>query len=306
MSTTPSPRAHPMLTASFAGLVDDAAIFPPGDAPMPEAVRDHAAHLNAWYAPAVGAFVCSDARLPELQRALEETELPGSSPLRLNVTITGGAGAVEPALTWVRRDPRLALNAVEVALRDEADLAHNAARMTTVLAQSLPDDVSAFVELPRLHGSSAPASWQAALAEVAAAGHPIKLRTGGLEPDAFPTSAELCTLISAALDQQLEFKCTAGLHFAVRHTATDTGFEHHGFLNVLLATRALLDGADPAAVVAELEERDPASVADRVGGLGDDTVTSTRRWFRSVGSCSVAEPVGDLVRLGLLADGAVA
>ena len=47
----------------------------------------------------------------------------------------------------------------------------------------------------------------------------------------------------AALDRETPFKCTAGLHNAVRHRAADTGFEHHGFLNVLLATRQAFDGA---------------------------------------------------------------
>ena len=34
----------------FAGLFDDAALFPPGDLPLAEAVPAHRGHRTAWYA----------------------------------------------------------------------------------------------------------------------------------------------------------------------------------------------------------------------------------------------------------------
>ena len=85
-------------------------------------------------------------------------------------------------------------------------------------------------------------SWFAAADEVAAAELRLKFRTGGLEAAAFPAAHALARWVDAALDRETPFKCTAGLHNAVRHTGTD-GFEHHGFLNVLVATRMLFDGA---------------------------------------------------------------
>ena len=101
--------------------------------------------------------------------------------------------------------------------------------------------------------------------------------------------AEVAASINAALDRELPFKCTAGLHHAVRHEGG------HGFLNVLLATRANLDGDD---VVAVLDERDPAALVAR---LDPETMLRTRRWFTSFGSCSVLEPHEDLVELGVIA-----
>jgi hypothetical protein len=304
MSTAP-PAGAPggpsgSLLAALTGLVDDAAIFPPGNAKVPDALRDHARHRGEWYAGLVGGFVCPDTRLAELQAALDEVGGDVELPLDVNLTISGGAGAIEPALTWVGRDDRLRLVAVEVTLRDESDLAHNAARMTTVLGGCLPDGVTAYVEVPRLDGSDVPASWGAALDELGAAGVRGKFRTGGLDHSAFPEPAELVTVVDAFLDRELAFKCTAGLHHAVGHTDEETGFEHHGFLNVLLATRALLDGRSRDDVRALLEERDAGAVAAQVQGLGAEGMTSTRRWFTSFGSCSVTDPVRDLVDLGLL------
>jgi hypothetical protein len=297
MSTT----ASPCLDA-FAALVDDAAVFPPENAAVPDAVRAHAEHRAAWYSGLVGGFVCSDTRLTELQAALDDAGDDAPAPLGVTLTISGGAGAVGPALTWVQRDERLRLTGLEVALRDEDDLGHNAARMTTVLRDA-PDDVTAYVEMPRLHGTGIPAGWAAALDEVAAAGLRVKFRTGGLDHDAFPGSAELAEVIAASLDRETPFKCTAGLHHAVRHTDDRTGFEHHGFLNVLLATRALFDGGSGADAEKLLEQRESAAVGEQVRALGTAGVGSTRRWFTSLGSCSVLEPVDDLVDLGLISKG---
>ena len=52
----------------------------------------------------------------------------------------------------------------------------------------------------------------------AEAGLRLKFRTGGLEASAFPTAEVLAGWIDAALDRETPFKCTAGLHNAVRHT----------------------------------------------------------------------------------------
>ena len=47
------------LTALFDGLLDDAAMFPPEDAPLADAVAGHAAHRLAWYGDLVASFVCA-------------------------------------------------------------------------------------------------------------------------------------------------------------------------------------------------------------------------------------------------------
>jgi hypothetical protein len=274
-------------------LVDDAAIFPPGNAPLDRAVAEHTGHLAAEYADLVGPFVVSDVRLPELVELVDVAT--ADAPLAVSVVVTGGAGAIEPAVRWATRAPQLQLRGLEVALRDEDDLAHNARRVVAAL-DALDADlggVTTNVEPPRVHGEPS-SGWLAAVDELAAREVPLKFRTGGVDADAFPSSRELAGCIDAALDRELPFKCTAGLHNAVRHRDPETGFEHHGFLNVLLATRAALDGED---VVAVLDDTDPVA---RVKEIGEETLARTRRWFTSFGSCSILEPHHDLVELGLL------
>jgi hypothetical protein len=282
------------LPPEYVALVDDAAIFPPGNAPLVDAVDGYRRHGAQPHAELVGPFVVDDTRLPELLQLLREVDSGPPAPLPVSVVVSGGAGALEPAVRWAD-DPLLAPRGFEIALRDLDDLA-GAARRTTAVALDIETPV--FVELPVSQPPGGPShGWLAALDELAAAELRVKLRTGGLSPDLFPTSADLGTAIDAALDRELPFKCTAGLHRAVRHRATETGFEHHGFLNVLLAVRATLDGDD---VVAALEERDPEVVVDRLREVGSDALVRARRWFTSFGCCGVTDPFDDLVALGLV------
>jgi hypothetical protein len=290
----------------LSAILDDAAIFPPGNAPLEQAVTDHEQHRVQEYADLLGGFVVSDTKVADLAELVAgglETGLggpPRPPRLDLNLVVTGGAGAIAPAVTWVSRAEGLSLRAVEFALRDEEELAHNARRLVSV-ADSLTeelDDVVVYAEVPVPDGRPT-AGWLAALDELAAREVHLKLRTGGTTADLFPSSLRLAGCFEAALDRELPFKCTAGLHHAVRHRDDETGFEHHGFLNVLLATRASLDGAGPADVADVLEQHDGAALARRL--LDDpDEAARTRRWFESFGSCSVLDAHEDLVDLGLL------
>jgi hypothetical protein len=286
------------IPAFLHSIVDDAALFPPAGVPLDQAVSEHVAHREAEYADLVGGFVVSDVKVADLAACLPR--VAGSAKLGVNLVVTGGAGAIEPAVTWVSRSGGLSLRAVEFALRDEEDLAHNAQRLVQVV-DSLGgelDDVTVYAEPPILRGAPTH-GWLAALDELAAREIHLKFRTGGVTEDLFPTPSQLAVCLEAALDRELPFKCTAGLHHAVRHRDEQTGFEHHGFLNVLLATRASLDGATPDEVANVLAQTDGSALADRLSADPDEAAR-TRRWFTSFGSCSVLDAHEDLVDLGLL------
>lgn len=278
------------LPELFTGFVDDAAIFPPGNSPLPDAVEAHRRHREAAYAGLLGAFVVTDLRLPEVAR----------EGLPLTVVVTGGAGSVA-GVAGLATKAGADLRGIEIALRDVDDPAGNARRIALAVQTArddgtLADDTPIHVELPHLPNSGL---WLAAADVVAENDFRLKFRTGGLEADLFPHPHALSRWIEAALDRETPFKCTAGLHNAVAHTDPETGFEHHGFLNVLAATEAALAGGD---VLAVLGERSPAAVAD----LAAKVPVTTRRWFTSFGSCSVLEPLEDLVNLGLVDDGVLA
>jgi hypothetical protein len=278
------------IPALFRHLVDDASMFPPGHLPLVDAVAAHRAHRRSEYAELVGLFVCTDE---DLMKVAAEAARAGETPLEVAVVITGGAGGIEPVVRYGDRSTDVVVKAIEVRLRAEDDLSRNALRVVRVCDDCL-DEENAFVEIG-LGGA-----WERALDVVADAGYAAKLRTGGLDPSQFPSADQVAAFITGCLDREVAFKCTAGLHNAVRHTAPDTGFEHHGFLNMLVATRASLDGASQDEVAAVLEDRDGATLAARAGELSEDQAAGTRKWFTSFGSCSIDEPRHDLTALGLL------
>jgi hypothetical protein len=272
---------------TWTSFVDDAAIFPPGDAPIHEAAAAHQARRSEPYADLVGTLVVRDTDIPLLR----------GTPLALSVVVTGGAGQINGAASLGRK-LHVAVEGLEIALRDPDDPLGAARRVVAAVdaarAEGILDDhVPVYVEIP---ASCPEPSWLAAADEIAAAEHRLKFRTGGLEAHAFPPAATLAGWIDAALDRETPYKCTAGLHRAVRHTSTE-GFQHHGFLNVLVATRLAFDGASNAEVVAVLEEREPAVLVETARDLD---LAGARRWFTSFGSCSVTEPLDDLLALGLI------
>lgn len=265
------------MTAAFAGLFDDAAVFPPGNSPVAEAVPAHHEHLAAWYAGLVGPLVFPATRLGELAEVLD------GRPLALSVT---AAGSAVPAMAAFELDG-VTVAAVELVPGEEDPVA--------TLTAELPPDVLGYVEVPRGAGRLA------MLDALAGSRFRAKFRTGGVVPQAYPSEQELAEAIAAAVARRLPFKCTAGLHHGVRNTAGD--LEQHGFCNVLAATAAAVRDAGVADLAAILAERDPAAISKMLIGAGGDTLTRARELFVSFGTCSVAEPVADLAAMRLIESG---
>ncbi|MGI5126075.1 hypothetical protein ACQEVB_04595 [Pseudonocardia sp. CA-107938] len=265
------------IPAVVAGLCDDAAIFPPGLAPLPDAVRDHRDRRGRWYADLAGPLVLSDAALAQLDAP--------DADLRVSVTLPGGPAGL-PAVVAACAELSVELAAVEVAV----PAGMGAAEFFEHLADP-PVDV--YVEVPR--DGRGPA-----IVDGLRGRYRAKFRTGGVRAELYPSVAELAASIAAVVAAGVPFKATAGLHHAVRNTDPETGFEQHGFLNLLLATDALLAGGSAADAQALLAERDPAAVAAQVRALDAAAVARTRAAFTSFGTCSITEPLAELVALGII------
>jgi hypothetical protein len=272
-----------MTTPLFDGLFDDAALFPPGDAPMAVAVPAHR-ELRQGLGALVGPFVVPGARLDELVEHL------GDGPV-FDVSLIANADDLPGAVGRCAREPRLRLAAVEVpAVHDLAE----AVTAFRVLSQELDASVPAAVELPR-----SPA--RAGIVDLlAGTRYRAKIRTGGVRADQFPDETELAGTLIGCISRAVPFKCTAGLHHAVRHTDPSTGFEHQGFLNILVAVESAATGAARHHVAELLAERDGAALARRVDAWTSAQRAHVRALFTSFGTCSVTEPVEDLLSLGLV------
>jgi hypothetical protein len=199
----------------------------------------------------------------------------------LSLTAPGGAAQLASALPELARDNRIALRAVEVALPAEASADEF---FTELAAVPVGPSVDVYVEVPRDDRRTA------VLDAIAAAGVRAKFRTGGIRADLYPSEAELAESIRVAVERDIAFKATAGLHHAIRNTDPRTGFEQHGFLNLLLAA------ANPGDAETLLAVRDRGEITARVRDLDP----ATRARFVSYGTCSVLDPVTDLIDLHLL------
>ena len=261
-ASAPAPSAGPL----FAGLFDDAAIFPPGDVPMAEAVRAHRERQASPLAPLLGPFVCSLGRWEELVSAAA-----GGPPLAVSLTLPDASAGL-PAATGTD------LVSIEAPGRFPA----------------VPGALRAYTEVP------CPEITATRVAALRHAGLRLKIRTGGVRAEAFPTEPDLARALWTAIRGDCAFKLTAGLHDPVRHRDPVTGFEHHGFLNVIVAAARAVQGGDVTAVAAALADQDGPRVAAAVAGIDLPLAASVRRHFVSFGTCSISEPVAGLHRLGLL------
>jgi hypothetical protein len=141
-----------------------------------------------------------------------------------------------------------------------------------------------------------------------------KVRTGGLTPEAIPSSADLAGFLIAAAARRLAFKATAGLHHPIRavHALTyapdSPHAVTHGFLNVFAAAALAWHGMDLGHVIELLEETDATALEFGEEDLtwnghrltSGQIVAARRDFAHSFGSCSFEEPVTELRELGLL------
>ncbi|WP_431037731.1 hypothetical protein ACQYWQ_25300 [Streptomyces sp. P6-2-1] len=261
--------------ALLAALVDDAGLFPPTALPMDRALARHRADLAAGHPVHTHRFL-----VPASQLGLMRAGLRADDSFALGLVADRGAEGLADDCAALAADPRLRLALVE------APLARFPGGVREVVA-AVPDGVPVYAE------PAARAAFEPLLTELAALDRPVgaKLRCGGVRAELFPTAPEVAAWLVACARAGIPFKATAGLHEAVRHTAPATGFRHHGYLNLLLATAAAAGGATTGEVVAVLETEDAQRLARRAHALGGAGARAARRLLVSYGSCSTSTPV---------------
>ena len=237
-------------------LIDHAALFPPASMSLDEALEEDRAARASEAARLMARFVVP-ARLLQ--------ELPDDRPA-LSVVLSGTEDA---ALA----DGVEGVEAVELRLTAPLPPPPDLLAASQALE---PLRVETYFELVFADG------WRndvpAAIGAIAALGARVKLRCGGAYT---PSVEQVALVIASCREAGVSFKCTAGLHHAMRRG------EEHGFLNILAATTA------PNARLEDvLAEEDFAAL---------DLDSPDRSLFTSFGSCSWREPVDDLEASGLLA-----
>jgi hypothetical protein len=287
------------LRALVGNSLDYAGLFPPARLPMDEAVAEYAAAVQGGEAWLVDRFVCPAARLPEFAASCARSGLAKAratvvgTPAQSPDDLAADAELVAGVPDW------LVVEAYEAKLA--APLSGLVRAVGAVLASFDAPGWPLFVEVPWGPGMAD------AMHEIAEslpdAG--FKLRAGGTEAAAFPPTDAFAEFLSEAAALDAPFKFTAGLHEPLRHWDAETGVWRFGFLSAAaagcLAVTAELSRRELAAVLeAEAVEIDGAGfeVAGHRAGL--DEIAVFRSVYGGFGSCSIAEPLEGLARLGLL------
>jgi hypothetical protein len=287
---------RPAERVLFRALFDDAAVFAPRLAPLPQAVTEHVARQSCSYADLVGPLllpVCAVEDFLHLER-----------PPQIAVGLIGRPGAdlalVADARSRLDEDPDVSLAGVEIG-------------WSPGWGQALGWAVPLSVEVPR--GSEQ----ELALSDLhrrADDRHAVraKFRTGPSPDSALPTPTptptpspspspsptELATFIRACVDHDLAFKLTGGLHHAIGHTSAE-GEDRFGFLNVIAATRwALSHGAEVPEMESLLSQRDPLPILDIITRMSEADASVARAFLTAYGCCGVMDPIADLAILGLI------
>lgn len=283
-----TPHTAAPIPALLRGLIDDAAVFPPGNAPLAAAIAAHRRYRESWFRDLVGPLLVPASAVTELNSLVEAGD-------RLPIGLIGDGGLAGLPASTAELDPdRVTLRQIEVPIAKRGE-------------DPLPG-VATFLELldrnPAVDGyAETPLAWglfsaldELTRARQAGARVAAKFRTGGMAAELFPTPPDLAAVICGCRDRQLPFKLTAGLHHALRYTDAQTGFTHHGFLNVLVATMAAQGGANVVEVSNLLAATDAVPLAEVARPARD----ADRPLWVGFGTCSIDEPLADLIRLQLL------
>lgn len=296
------------VRALLEGLIDYAGLFPPAALGMEDAVANYATYRRGPFGWMLGRFIVPLTRLGEFEQAAA-SRLPS------------GAGA--NAMAW-----RLSMLgsgdlAADAAAIERFNGTHEGVRIDALEMKFDPEAVVTDVPGVALWFEVTPGpSLGAALWQIAAAGHGVKLRTGGVTPDLIPPVQAVAQVLFGCARAGVRMKATAGLHHPIRapHRLTYADDSPtalmHGFVNLFVAAaiarELVLHGyPDPeaqATITAVLDEADPNAfewdddgVTWREHRVDAAELTAMRQQAaRSFGSCSFEEPIADLRQMGLL------
>ena len=274
----------------FSALIDDAGLFPPTSLTPSEAITRYRSDKAIGNPTLTGRFLCRVDGLEKLIAVVDDDEqLPVGMITSLDPAI------VESGVADLTGRSACRLAAVEGVLPAAATAARAIEQATEALA-AVPEGIRCAIEIPLADG------WQRAVDALADRSYAAKVRCGGLRADLFPSPTDLGNFIHHCVRSRVLINPTAGLHHAVRHVDRRTGWVHHGFLNVLLATCRAVEGAPVAQVVAILDLKDAQPLVSEVWAVPDDLAEAVRGALPSYGSCSTDIPLNDLRQLGFVTE----
>lgn len=324
----------PSLRALLSEVVDYAGLFPPAQLPLPPAFENFVRYLGGGHSGMLGRFIIPAKRLSELSALLSSASAPG--PIRISALGRGGedvpafldglvtdladinafnathggaafADAFEVRLPASVLGVSAASHTLSFLMQVERVLETHRGRFL-----SLSFECPLVGDWPSTVGGAAVALSQFAAARSLDQRRPpvgMKLRTGGLDASAFPTSEQVAFVVAACRDKNVPLKFTAGLHHPIRRFDPSVRTMMHGFVNLFaagtLAHAMALELHDIQGIIDEQDARefrftDESLAWNDAEAMLDEIQFARRQRVLSFGSCSFDEPVDDLRALNWL------
>src|SRR5207248_1257248 len=313
MSMVAGTEAALSLRVLLAHSIDYAGLFPPTTLTLETALKNHATYLRSSDAWMLSTFVLPVGKFADAAWFI--SEFGQNRPLRISALGPKTTNAID-----FFEELKMAIKGIREFSGEYENVA-----LVNQLEMPLPPDVGmeTLSKMRELLGEvRVRAFWEASgqnaertislLAEHNSHtnGQPFnfKLRTGGVTPDAFPSSMQIAKALVAGARQGVAMKFTAGLHHPIRMFRDEVNAKMHGFLNVLgagvLAIEHVWDERQTSLML-EDENVDSFHFDETVFGWRDwkinaDKIEKHRRLITSFGSCSFDEPRQDLRALKLL------
>jgi hypothetical protein len=298
------------LKVLMEGLIDYAGLFPPAELSMRDAVANYNRYVHGSDSWMLGRFVLPATRLAEFESILSEiVHEPPQRPWLLSVLIESASQSDKftAALKAIADfNARQRARGPAWVLIDTLEGRASTPLEVREAVERVPQEFALFIELPLT--PDLPALLDELQRVQATRRAMAKIRTGGISPNAIPSTDRVSAFIAGCAQRGLGFKATAGLHHAIRAEYRLTYCDPspraimYGFLNVFIAACAALDNPDDfARIDLILMETDPQQFQ-----FGDELIRwRDQRWslakigaMRQIvpafGSCSFDEPLDDL------------
>jgi len=313
------------LKVFLSKMIDYAGIFPPANLDLAQAFHNYLFYREGEYKWMLNKFIVPAKNLADLGKLMKDVKI--NVPVGLSVIGTGGESIIQFTKSIGEDAKRIddflkhhgglaSVDAYEVCLPKE------------VLDQEEADDmldmmISASAELDALSGKEMPIFYEALFDEnyeptilkvvenIASLNNKcgFKLRTGGKDAAAVPTSELIAFAIMTCCEFNVPMKCTAGLHHPIRHYDDSIKANMHGFFNVFGAgILAYTSSLDEMELLEILNDEDPDEFMFEENGFewneieadNEEIYEARMGMIVSFGSCSFDEPLDDLKVMEML------
>jgi hypothetical protein len=305
-------------------IIDYAGLFPPASLELGQAFHNFVFYSQGEYRWMLGKFIIPAKRLAELGSLLDDMTIDGKVPLSVlgsgsesvaefNELFISDVAAIKEFAS--KYSGSVSIDAFEVRLpseifrnEDNSGLQDIVSGISTTLENTLGKNIPVFYEV------SLTIDYEAEIIRTVESigsinrGCGYKLRTGGIEPNAFPEPEVIAFAIMTCCEFDVPMKCTAGLHHPIRHYNDEVKANMHGFMNVFAAgILAYTSNLDESEIVEVLTDEDPYEFMFTENGLtwneneitNSEIKTAREKFMLSYGSCSFNEPIDDLKAMEL-------